>query len=48
MNNKPSKVFTMRPIKDYTIEDAIREHKNGFAVVCGDGKVKYITNVDED
>lgn len=32
-----------KQLKDYTVEDALRVHDNGFAVICNDGKIKHIT-----
>jgi hypothetical protein len=33
-----------KQLKDYTLEDALRSHDNGFAVVCEDGKPVKLTN----
>jgi hypothetical protein len=40
--------MNQKSLKDYTIEDALKEHERGFAVICGDGKIKCITNLGEE
>ena len=37
-----------RAIKNYTLLDAVELFAQGYAVVCGDGKIQTITNVGEE
>lgn len=37
-----------KQIKDYTLEDALEEYDDDFFCICGDGKIKYITNDEDD
>lgn len=32
--------------RDYTLEDAMQAHQDGFDVICKDGRVSLITNED--
>lgn len=36
----------MKSLKDYTIEDALADCENGFDVICQDGHVGVVTNMD--
>lgn len=35
-------VMDTKSLRDYTIEDAINEYEQGFAIICEDGKVKCV------
>jgi hypothetical protein len=34
-------------IRDMNLEGAYLEYANGFSVICGDGRVKCVTNAPE-
>lgn len=38
----------MKLLKNWTIEDAINAYNEGFDVVCGDGRIKTVTNMDRE